>query len=1591
MKTRQTVSIALLILLLFTTEKLSAQFWGQQLGGNEVDEVMDIARDAQGNIYSAGYFTNQVTFGTSINYSSYSFGIPDIFIQKSGPSGNVLWATQAGGIGSDRTLSIAIDGAGNSYITGFYFGTATFGSITLTSANGSKDCFIAKINSTGNFVWAVSAGGSMADIGNSVALDPSGNLFIAGQFEGTAGFGSSTYTSMTNPNTGFPSIDVFISKLDNNGNFLWTKHGAAEFTDRALDVICNSTGDAYVCGQFSDTIQFANTYNNQVMNSIFLMKISPSGNETWFRRASGTYSIAYSLALDNNQDVYMTGDYQGQLAFFGTPTNFLSDNYSDRVFLVKYSPSGSFIWASSASSNSQLSSRVVAVDPNNDPYILGEYRCTFNDYADLYGQGTFNSIGYKDLFVTKFNSSGSYQWARNFGGPGMDQAHGFTVKTVDRPIVAGSYEKHVTWPVSPVGFNVTSQPGTQYFSSSSTNASGYCNDSYYGNYDGLNCLGFSDGFISDAIDITREPYDYYERLGAPGCSRPFVSGCIDSAFTCPDTLVFCGQGNLNANTWTSVGTYGGYGPMYHYQWTPAPNDTMSYKMINTTGTYSVSMTTYDGCYSSTDVVYAVVHPLPAGPTISDDEPVNTNSPPFAMPITLCAPDSVWLWGGNYGPTDTIGWYDGTGPGGNLISTNDSINVWTTDWYTFTVTNVFGCVSYNHIYVQFDNPQSPWVIKSLIPDTFERCFGQPVYLLLYDSVSNPSGNPNYILTGHVQHWTAQPNLNIGAYSQQIAGAFLAQTSGTYIVTDTIYQTNTCGTTIYIVKDTFYLLVHPNPTASIAVTSPQYLCPGDTALITAVVTPSTTTNTTWTINPNDTIWAFNPGNYQFVVNIVDTITGCSGNAFANRNLPLKPSPVLTTVPLSGIICPNDSAMIHCSNGTAINYQWIGPNGVLPQNTQDIWDSVPGFYHCIITDVDGCVLTSNTVELNQYNTPYLVANPGNVVCLNQAITLQVITGDSTLIVWNAPLSGGGTQQVVTQTGTYSCSVTMCGITTICSIQVVISQAVAVVTGDSLVCPGDSVWLHANSGMAGYTWSPVNSFIDSVYVTAGSYTMTTTDMNGCTSTASFTVAIDSSVTPPMVSGDTVCVGSNATVTANAQGAIDWYDLPAGGNLLGSGSTLQLNNVQSDTTVYVWTQDTSGCHSVMQPVYVFVDPVSVAPLITSNDTICAGDTIWLTTPTVASAAYNWSGPNGFTSSQQNNFITPADTTDSGTYSLYLTGLNCTSASSNISIVVLEPIVPMVSWSDTVCEGASVSPFIINADSNLTYIWNGPQGFNATGSQVTIGPATPNMSGNYSVVVGNMCASGSSIFSLVVLPAPGAFAASVNSPLCPHDTIYLQATSAAGIISYEWFGPNGFYSSQQNTTAIADPTTAGTYSVLGHDAFGCASLQPQTVTVVVHPSPIVSIGPDTLVCAVPQYIITASGNYPSYTWHDNSTGPQIAATQTGLYWVMVVDSQGCRGYDSAYVEVIRCDPERQNIFTPNNDGVNDLFNLGGQNYRSINCQIFDRWGALVYEWTDPQGGWNGTYKKTNEPVEEGVYYYIAQIESYDNEISEVKGFIQLMR
>ena len=242
---------------------------------------------------------------------------------------------------------------------------------------------------------------------------------------------------------------------------MWVKQGSAHLDDRGIDVGSDANGNIFVCGQFSDTITFGSTHLNTIQNAVFIIKYDASGQEQWFVKAGAISSIANALVIDNSNNVYITGDYTGNLVFFGSSNHTLNGAYANRIFLAKYSNSGTYLWAKEDASSSYVSSRDVALDANQNPCLFGEFDCKMDDYSILAGgSGMFNSIGFHDLFITKYDESGNRKWARNFGGPQNDYAHGIVFTNNPTPYVCGGFNSLLNVDTKYTPFKILDHAGT---------------------------------------------------------------------------------------------------------------------------------------------------------------------------------------------------------------------------------------------------------------------------------------------------------------------------------------------------------------------------------------------------------------------------------------------------------------------------------------------------------------------------------------------------------------------------------------------------------------------------------------------------------------------------------------------------------------------------------------------------------------------------------------------------------------------------------------------------------------------------------------------------------------------------------------------------------------------------------------------------------------------------------------------------------------------------------------------------------------------------------------------------------------------------
>ncbi|MEO1560056.1 MAG: DUF4114 domain-containing protein [Cyanobacteria bacterium J06632_19] len=227
--------------------------WTQNFDSTSFSSGTDIASDAVGNSYVIGTFSDDITLA---NQTFLSSGDTDIFVTKLDSDGNVEWSQSLGNTLSDTGNGIGLDKAGNIYITGSFEDTVTFGDTTLTS-NGERDAFVAKLNNSGNILWAQSFGGTSLDSGAKISVDEQDNIYVTGSFEDTVTFGDTTLTS-SSENDSFDSFNVnngFIVKLDTDGNIL----SAEQLDYSLLDIAAGNEGNVYGTGGFEDTITIGDT------------------------------------------------------------------------------------------------------------------------------------------------------------------------------------------------------------------------------------------------------------------------------------------------------------------------------------------------------------------------------------------------------------------------------------------------------------------------------------------------------------------------------------------------------------------------------------------------------------------------------------------------------------------------------------------------------------------------------------------------------------------------------------------------------------------------------------------------------------------------------------------------------------------------------------------------------------------------------------------------------------------------------------------------------------------------------------------------------------------------------------------------------------------------------------------------------------------------------------------------------------------------------------------------------------------------------------------------------------------------------------
>ena len=433
----------------------SALVYSTYLGGGGIDFGNSIAVDSAGNAYVTGN-ADSSNFPTANALQPTNSGYYDAFVTKLNAAGSALvYSTYLGGSGFDRGDGITVDSSGNAYLSGDTISTDFPTANPLQPALGGGeiygDAFVTKLNASGSaLVYSTYLGGSGDEIGNGIAVDASGNAYVAGATSGnfptTAGAFQPIYDG---------SEDAFAARLNSAGSLLiYSTYLGGSNADLGLSIAADSSGNAYVVG-WTDSTDFPMASPlqpaNGGSNDTFVAKLNPAGSAlvySTYLGGSGDDFPGVGIPVDTAGNVYVTG--------FTNSTNFPVVNPLKAVnsgdcfgqpcfdaFIAKLNPTGSaLVYSTYFGGTSDDSGGGIALDSSGSPYITGNtYSTDFPTVSALqpaYGGGSDGFVAKLVEFVTVVIDirPGSYPNTINLGSGGTVRvailsATDFDARTID--------------------------------------------------------------------------------------------------------------------------------------------------------------------------------------------------------------------------------------------------------------------------------------------------------------------------------------------------------------------------------------------------------------------------------------------------------------------------------------------------------------------------------------------------------------------------------------------------------------------------------------------------------------------------------------------------------------------------------------------------------------------------------------------------------------------------------------------------------------------------------------------------------------------------------------------------------------------------------------------------------------------------------------------------------------------------------------------------------------------------------------------------------------------------------------------------------
>ena len=905
----------------------------------------------------------------------------------------------------------------------------------------------------------------------------------------------------------------------------------------------------------------------------------------------------------------------------------------------------------------------------------------------------------------------------------------------------------------------------------------------------------------------------------------------------------------------------------------------------------------------------------------------------------------------------------------------------------------------------------------------------------EKVTRTAGVPGAGIMTAMPAWTV-PNVPAGVYRMRVRCAYA--TSGLVI--------QPCNNYGYGETEEYYLYVNMQPVGIITATlnSNSPVCTGNTLSLSAVAsgTGANTYTYTWSGPNSFTSSAINPtvAATTSLQSGVYTVTINPGACPITQTIlvSVNQTPTITSITNNGPVCQGNSINItlnSTSSGTT-TYNWSGPNTYTSNMmSPTINNAVPtnsGNYSVTVTNT----FTNGTCSSVGYTSFAVVpvaqisVTPSYTLCQGTNLLLNSNVSGASGILWQGPNSYTSSLQnpsilnsnpshsgdyTVTATFTSNQTTLTCSSSAVSNVSVVPMYPVTAVSNFN-VCEGGigTFSASASGGTPIYNWAGPNGFFSNnqvnvinniTPVATGNYSVSAVFSIGnvsCT-TSNFTqllvVPVGSITVVPNVD---VCKGESAVLTATSNGAISYtwtgpnnFSVTAP-NAVFANLTSTYSGVYTITTMY--TNGNINCYNSN------VTTLNVKPdiqfTLTPIGQLCYNQALLINGPSGATS-YTWNGP-GINVNSQNLYLPNATTVNIGTYSLAVDLNGCKTYGSTY-VDVLDPIKwKYVPNEMTICKGQNftVTTMSEGGSGNYAYTWNpyygitGPTGSVQTG--VGIGTTI------YQISVYDIACPQYTIttpFKLNVNMPPVPKLSYEDKKCEPYCTIFnSKIGTESEYVSYSFNGQQTIFG---DSSRICIPSGLHTLTVTALGLNGCTGTYTYG-PIVVYPKPNANFtwdpkDPNTLSQSVVTFYPENKNSNYSYFWQLSASDtltyfyPSRKFEEPGKYPIsmMVTTEHGCR---DTITKVLKVEDEFimyiPSAFTPNGDGLNDVFQPKGLGIKFFTLSIFDRWGQEIYYNTDGKG-WNGTYKGLE--VQDGVYVYRVITIGNKGEKKEFKGHVTLMK